>query len=175
MRRMRRAVPWSVALSLICLGAAMGADAVGGPPQPSIVTELAQWIVGNVIALCGIFVAATRATQVWLKGHVAAVLALHDGGKEVHQVASAHNHGPMTDQMNRIEKSLDAICNNIRTLIEGQKVTATELSDLDTRLCGAESKLTTLCAEHNLLHGSALRKRQEDGEVDIERLRSGRQ
>lgn len=171
---MRRAVPWAVALFLVAVGTAMGAAATGGTPQASIITELAQWIVGNVIALCGIFVAATRATQVWLKGHVAAVLALHDGGKEAHQVASAHNHGPMHEQMGRIERALDSLCNDVRTLVEGQKATATEIGKQDTRLCGVESSLTTLCAEHHLLHGSALRKRQEDGEVDIERLR-GRQ
>lgn len=169
---MRRTVPWAVALFLIAVGTAMGAAAVGGSPQSSVITELAQWIVGNVIALCGIFVAATRATQVWLKGHVAALLALHDGHAEAHQVASAHNHGPMVGQMNRIEMSVSEIRSDMKTIVDGQRLAVEELSEQDARLGNVEKSLTTLLAEHCLLHGRALQARDGDpADVDVERLR----
>lgn len=162
MKKMRRTVPWAVALFLLFVGTAMGAAAMGGTPQSSVISDLAQWIVGNVLALCGVFVAATRATQVWLKGHVAAMLEHHDCGEGAHRAASAHNHGPMTAQMDRIEHALDGIRRDVSSLVEGQRQAVEELDEQDVRLGSVEKSIAQLLTEHCLLHGQMLRHREAD-------------
>lgn len=162
-RHVRRQIPWLLAFVLIAAGLTMGASATGGAPnQPGPLAALAEWIVGNVIALAGGFIAWTQLTLRAAKKRVEEALAIHNAKPDAHEAAAAHNHGPMNQVLTEMKILLSEVNAKVNTLVVGQGTAIEELAEQDARIGVLEDTLLALKTQHEIIHGDQLRKRSED-------------
>lgn len=161
---MRTAVPFLVATFLAAFGMSLAASAVGTAQVAQVAQEplshhIASFIVGNVLALVGGFVAAAKGLQLWLKQHVIDSVFAHNANEDAHLTASLKNHQPILDMQHENRRLLQAIEMKVDGVAQALAGAKKALGTQDAKVQELDKSLAALHTEHELIHQAQLKSR----------------